>query len=256
MERHHKIKGDKKNHARHAPHKEERIITAPIITLVILAAAIILFNQFQISSISGMLTSDDTSSNSALMGRQGSKDLANINIADLKSTGHSVAALFPVEDVKTQEDAISVIIATGTPEYGDELGVSFDDPVNSLNFMARELYPRIKQDIKQNYPEIWQRYIDLVTKPVGISCEFCCGLNAVAVRPDGELMCGCQHNPAMHGLVLWLMQNTDYSDVEILKEALKWKALWYPKDMVKLTLQVAGGDTSSLEELPGMVGGC
>ena len=253
-----KIDEERKRHVSHKPHRQEKIITKPIIILVAIATLVILFNQYQINSISGMLKFDSILEPTSLraVSISGNKDIADINVDDLKSTGHSIAALFSVEDVKTQEDAINVIIPTGIPDYGEELGISFDDPVDSLNFLAQKLYPNIKQDIKQNNPEIWQRYITLATKPVGISCEFCCGLNAVSVKKNGELMCGCQHNPAMHGLIMWLMKNTDYSDVEIVKEALKWKALWYPKDMVKLTLQVAGGDTSSLTELPGMVGGC
>jgi hypothetical protein len=52
------------------------------------------------------------------------------------------------------------------------------------------------------------------------------------------------------------MKNTDYSDGEILREAMKWKALWFPKNMIELGMTVAGGDTSALANLPGMVGGC
>jgi hypothetical protein len=52
------------------------------------------------------------------------------------------------------------------------------------------------------------------------------------------------------------MEYTDYSDAEILKEVMRWKALFFPKDMVNLALTVAGGDTSALKDLPGMVGGC
>ena len=55
---------------------------------------------------------------------------------------------------------------------------------------------------------------------------------------------------------MWLVKNSDYSDTEIIREALKWKSLFFPKDMVNLALTVAGGDTSKLKDLPGMVGGC
>ena len=233
--------------------KTKKITLKHLIVLVSILGIIVLFNQYQISKINGMI--DSPSGSKLKISSLGDKSISEVNINDLKSTGHSIAALFPVEGVSTQEDAIAVIISTGTPEYGSELGVSFDDPVGSLNSLAG-FYPTIKQDIKKNNPEVWQRYVNLATKPVGISCEFCCGLNAVSIKSDGELMCGCKHNPAMHALTLWLMKNTDYSDVEIVKEALKWKALWYPKDMVKLTLQVGGGDASTLDKLPGMVGGC
>src|SRR3989338_426309 len=67
----------------------------------------------------------------------GGKNVDSINLEDLKSTGHSVAALFPVEDINETQDAINMMIPTGTPEYGEELGVSFDDPVVSLSTLAR-----------------------------------------------------------------------------------------------------------------------
>ena len=52
------------------------------------------------------------------------------------------------------------------------------------------------------------------------------------------------------------MINTEYSDAEVLKEVYKWKALFFPKDMVGLAIKISGGDDSVLEDLPGMVGGC
>jgi len=52
------------------------------------------------------------------------------------------------------------------------------------------------------------------------------------------------------------MLNTDYSDAEVLREVYRWKTLWFPKDMVGLALEIAGGNTDVLNELPGMVGGC
>ncbi|MCH7493020.1 hypothetical protein IID19_05570 [Patescibacteria group bacterium] len=55
---------------------------------------------------------------------------------------------------------------------------------------------------------------------------------------------------------MWLMQNTDYSDAEILREVYRWKTLFFPKNMVDLATKISGGDQSVLEELPGMVGGC
>ncbi|MBI5398242.1 hypothetical protein HZB03_02150, partial [Candidatus Woesearchaeota archaeon] len=167
-----------------------------------------------------------------------------------KSTGHSVAAVFPVDKIKTQQDAVDIMIPSGTPEYGAQLGVSFDDPVPSLARLA-QLFTEV-----QLTPEQKQRWLALVSKPVGISCEFCCGVGPVGVTSDGQSRCGCQHNPALLGLSKWLMANTDMNDAEVLRETLRWKALFFPKNMVELAMQVAGGDTSKLENLPGMVGGC
>ena len=96
--------------------------------------------------------------------------------------------------------------------------------------------------------------MNLATKPVGISCEFCCGVGAVGITSSGELRCGCAHNPAIQTLTMLLMKDTNMDDAEVLREALKWKSLWFPRDMVGLALKASGGQIET--ELPGMVGGC
>ena len=220
--------------------------------LMVAVAVLILFNQWQINSISSYVDKARGISGVATLG--GGKDVSGVDINELKSTGHSVAALFPVEDIKTQEDAVRIMIPTGTPDYGAEMGVSFDDPIKSMESMAGA-YPALKQQAQQN-PQVWQRYINLASKPVGISCEFCCGLGPIGIDKNGNLGCGCQHLPALHTVTLWLMLNTEYSDADILREVMRWKTLFFPKNMVELALTVAGGDTSKLKDLPGMVGGC
>ena len=136
------------------------------------------------------------------------------------------------------------------------LGVTYDDPITALSFFAQKLYPAMKADLQKNDPQTWQRYIVLATKPVGISCEFCCGIGPVGITSAGELRCGCSHNPAVQAITMYLMKNTKMSDAEILQEVLRWKSIWFPKNMVGLALQLAGGDTSALTNVPGMVGGC
>jgi hypothetical protein len=227
-----------------------------IVTLLIaVVAAVLLFNQYQIWSMTTGGSVAKVVGGSTFTGSGGGKELKSLDLSGIKSTGHAVAAVFPVEDIKTADDAIRVMIPTGTPEYGEALGVSFDDPVNSLNRLHRQVYPQIKAEVQQD-AALWQRYLALVTQPVGISCEFCCGIGPVGVDKSGNLRCGCSHNPAIQALTLWLMKNTEYSDGEILREAMRWKALWFPKNMIELGMTVAGGDTSALANLPGMVGGC
>jgi hypothetical protein len=225
--------------------------------LIAFIVLLIVFNHYQISNINSLLSSGRATGYSikTFSGRS-NKDLSKINLAEIKSTAHAVALLFPVDKIKTEQDAINIMISQGTPEYGNALGISYDDPVNSLDFLARRLYPQIKNDLQQNNPEIWQRYLNLATKPVGISCEFCCGVGPIGITQNGQLRCGCQHNPAAQAIAMWLMKNTDYSDAEVLREVLKWKSLWFPRNMVSLAIQVAGQDISSLQQLPGMVGGC
>lgn len=228
---------------------KENMLTRPILVLIIFVAAIMFFNQLQINNISAMLTSPSSRSGF------GGVDLSGLDLSQLKSTGHTIAAVFPVEEIQTPEDAMAILFPTGTPEYGEALGVSFDDPVGSLSVLAK-MFRNLKSEVEQSDPEAFQRYVNLASNPYGISCEYCCGLGAAGARSNGDSMCGCQHNPALLSLTLYLAAYTDYSDGEILREAIKWKTLFFPKDMIELGMTVAGGDTSALDNLPGMVGGC
>jgi hypothetical protein len=216
---------------------------------VIALALFILYNQVQIMSLTSLGASSGSSSLAA-----GDVDLTKVKVEEIRSTAQGIAVLFPVGDIKTSQDAINVMIPTGTPDYGAAMGVSYDDPVPSMEKMARA-YRALNEQIKQN-PEQWQRYLDLASEPRGVSCEFCCGVGPAGVTKDGQSKCGCQHHPAVLSLTIWLIQNTEYSDAQILREVYRWKSLFFPKNMVGLASQIAGGDASVLEDLPGMVGGC
>lgn len=231
--------------------KEEKLFTQPIIALIVIAVLIVFFNQVQINSITGMMGAGS----SKIFKSSGSKDLANINLAELKTTGHTIAAVFPVEDIKTADDAMAILFPTGTPDYGENLGVSYDDPVGSLAVLAK-MYRGLKAEVQKSSPEGWDRYMNLAAKPVGISCEYCCGIGPIGINKDGDSGCGCQHNPALLSVALYLSAYSDYNDGEILREVMRWKTLFFPKNMIEMGMTVAGGDTSSLDNLPGMVGGC
>ena len=234
-----------------------------IIAALALTGILMLFNQIQLSAISSSFDSLTGSASKhsffSLGFSLGSKktDLSNVDVYELSSTAMSVAAVFPeLKDIKNEQDAISIMIPSGAPEYSEALGgISFDDPVTSMEYLAK-WYPTINSEIKNNDPEIWQRYLKLAAAPRGISCEFCCGVGPQGISAEGTAKCGCQHLPALLGLTLGLMKNTDYSDVEILKEVMRWKTIFFPKNMVSLAMEVAGKDPSQLKELPGMVGGC
>jgi len=224
-----------------------------------IATVLILFNQWQMLQITGMLggghspmtTGHASTSTITFLGGDGSLD--DVDLSNVQSTAQAIATVFNLEGI--DEDPIA-FVPQGTPEYGEELGISFDDPVTALEFLAYELFPRIEQDIKQNDPETWDRYVSLASSPVGISCEFCCGIGPVGITKDGRSRCGCSHNPGILALTMYLMKNTDMNDAEVLREALKWKTIWFPKNMVGIAAELSGGDTSSLEAVPGMVGGC
>ncbi len=215
--------------------------------LLILFGVLLLFNLYQVQSL-GVMTG-----NSIHFSYSG-YDLSDVDVTQIESTAQGIAVLFPINDIKTTEDAISVIIPTGTPDYGVAMGVSYDDPVTALSLLENA-YTTLKKQA-QDDPEVWARYLTLAAAPRGISCEYCCGVGPQGVTADGTLKCGCAHNPAVQSITLWLMLNTDYSDAEILREVYLWKSIWFPKNMVGLALQIAGGDTSVLEDLPEMVGGC
>jgi hypothetical protein len=228
--------------------KKKTLSTFSLIFLV-LVIGLMAFNQIQINKVSGMLTKSMSNSYS------NEKRLDQLDLNSLKSTGHTIAAVFPVERITSAEDAMEMMFPTGTPDYGEALGVSYDDPVNSLSKLA-SMYRGLKNEVETNNPEAWNRFLSLASKPVGISCEFCCGLRSVGIDKQGNSACGCQHNPALLSIALYLTAYTDYSDGEILREVMRWKTLFFPKDMIKLGMTVAGGDTTSLNNLPGMVGGC
>lgn len=232
------------------------------ILLGVFAAALIT-NQVMISSIVQSFGEEDIFAsiiNSFKSGTvtagtasfSGGGDLSNVNIDDIQSTAQGIAAIMPIDQIVKPEDAITVMVPTGVPEYGAAMGVSFDDPEGSLATLANAQTTLLAG----LSPELKERFISLASKPVGISCEYCCGLNAVGIREDGSSSCGCQHNPALLSVAMWLMQNTEYSDAQILREVYLWKTLFFPKNMVDLAVKISGGDESVLQDLPGMVGGC
>ncbi|MFQ6010487.1 MAG: hypothetical protein ACE5J7_05225 [Candidatus Aenigmatarchaeota archaeon] len=218
--------------------------------LLAVLIGLMIFNQITLLNINSAMTTTSVTGASAVTASADSKDISSVNLGQIKSTAQSIAYLFDVSNVKTEQDAMNVIIPQGTPDYGAQLGVSYDDPVNGLSKL-HQTYSSLQLTGADQ-----ERYVSIVTKTVGISCEFCCGVGAVGADANGDPICGCQHNPALLGLTKWLVKNTDYTDQEIVKEALKWKALFFPQKMVETTLAVAGTDASSVANLPGMVGGC
>lgn len=231
--------------------------SGPMVWVIAIAAVLILFNQIQLFQLSSSLgaptTLGGTTSRVAVLSNP---DLSSVDINSIKSSAQSVAAVIDLSEAKDAQGVIDAMIPQGTPDYGKDLGISYDDPVTALQFLAYKLYPAIKQDVQQNNPDVWQRYINLATKPVGISCEYCCGVGPVSITSQGQLTCGCSHAPAIHAITLYLMKNTDMTDAEVLREALRWKTLWFPKNMVEIGVKLVGGDASVLADAPAMVGGC
>lgn len=160
-------------------------------------------------------------------------------------------------DTSSKQISLSDIIPSGIPEfYGEELGVSYDEPIAGLDVL-KKLDNAISLE-----GELQERYIKVTTS---ISCEFCCGAKAITF-PDGKAACGCAHSYAMRGLAKYLLQNhaDDYTDQEVLNELTKWKTLFFPKQMTKRALELAAQEgtynedllTQVNESVPDMIGGC
>jgi len=115
---------------------------------------------------------------------------------------------------------------TGMPEYGAELGVSYDDVTLEDQARSERAIARLAalEELTLT-PEQKARYIAIASQ---ISCEYCCGAAAI-ISKSGEPACGCTHSGAMRGLAKHLIQKGTYSNDEILEELGKWKVLFFPE---------------------------
>lgn len=171
----------------------------------------------------------------------------SVQIASLQGDSGSVTGAATSSGASVEE-IYNDIMPTGTPDYGAEAGVSYDNVEGSLTTLAS--YAR---SISLSGADK-DRYVKIATTP-NTACEYCCGIGDNGFgTSDGRIACGCSHNVAFGGLSKWLIKNTDYSDEEIVNEIQQWKKLFFPKNAVQEEMKsrgVSGGAT-----LPGMVGGC
>ncbi|MBI2558523.1 hypothetical protein HYW20_04325 [Candidatus Woesearchaeota archaeon] len=256
-------------HAEHEAHAKPLTLTEKVsYGLMAVAAFLIIFNQIQISQASA---------------------LAGLSTGLTFKTSSTKTSLALTGD--PNQDAMTVVISRGVPFYGEALGVSFDDPIKSLDIIAN-LDPAYGRNKIQLSPEEKQRYISILTIPT-MGCEYCCGANT-AVTKDGRPTCGCKHSWAMRGLAAYLIKNyPQISDDEVKREVAKWKGMFFPKQMIQkyvkevqtgqytadisaLLLDVdeeklkemkqavassgsaqgSSGAAQSVDSLPSMVGGC
>lgn len=270
------VGGHSEEHHEHTEKRHEAIKEAKPLTfmekisyaMTALIAILIVFNQMQISQAS------------ALAGFKGGLTLKSASAkTTLALTGDPL------------QDAMTIVVPRGAPFYGEVLGVSFEDPIRSLEIIA-QLDPAYGRNKVQLSQEEKARYIRVLTTPT-ITCEFCCGAKT-AVTPDGRPACGCKHVWAMRGLAAYLIKNyPQLSDDEIKKELMHWKGLFFPKQMIQRyveetqtgqytpdiaallldvdekklkemkeavasqgSAQSSNGAAASINDLPSMVGGC
>ena len=239
-----------------------------LIGLIFLAGIIIIYNQFQLSSL-----------NSELSG-----------IGGTIPTGAGLVSA-------------SEVIPKGVPRiYGDELKIKYDDVSASNPNLADQtiaLLSEYDRNIVLTGKNL-ERYISITTQ---ISCEYCCSAKAIVFSKDdedamnekikqaistgqiteeqakkyritaGDAACGCAHSYAMRGLAKYLLtkHSTEFTDDQILEELAKWKTLFFPGQMeAKATALKENGieffyinlgsnkyrDIEKGSSSGGMVGGC
>ena len=205
----------------------------PVILMGILALTLV-FNQWQMSLLHQLM-----------------KDNMPDNVANAQEIPASQTAAASVDLTALAKQILPFGIP---PVYGAELKISFDDPVTAIEALAPH-----EQDIRpvKLTGEKLERYIRIGQMT---SCEFCCGATTM-VFPDGRKACACAHSAAMRGVVAYLLENTDLTDQQILNEANKWKAVFFPGPMVEkiaianglIKPATTGAQQSGLQQ---QVGGC
>ena len=124
------------------------------------------------------------------------------------------------------QDLINNVVPRGTPWYGAEAGVSFDDPIGAQQLWAKGRAIQLSPEEEGR----WGRIVNSFT------CDYCCGSPK---NPTIITRCGCAHSLAAQGMAKWFVKNygDQYSDEEIYGEMARWYALWYPGPTVKRILQ-------------------
>lgn len=135
-------------------------------------------------------------------------------------------------------DAKAVMLATGQPLYAPD-DISFDDPVK-----AEAKWAAYEQSI-QLTGALQTRYDNLVTV---FPCNYCCGEPMAVTR---NRQCGCAHAKAARGYFKYMLQTygDKYSDAQLMGEAFRWQAIWYPKGAVS-DYMLAIGKSSVLPHQP------
>ena len=120
------------------------------------------------------------------------------------------------------QDLVNNIVPTGTPWYGQQAGVTFDDPIAAQNLWAKGRAIQLNPQEEQR----WSRITNSFT------CDYCCGSPQ---NPTIITRCGCAHAAAAQGMAKWFVKNygSSYSDEEIYGEMARWYALWYPKGTIE-----------------------
>ncbi|MBI4089921.1 MAG: hypothetical protein HY421_00795 [Candidatus Kerfeldbacteria bacterium] len=125
-------------------------------------------------------------------------------------------------------DAKVVMLATGAPFYAPD-GIIFDDPVTAEKLWAGYESAQLSDDLMNRYTTLTDRLL----------CSYCCGEPGMVTRNSN---CGCAHAKAARGFFKYMLQTygSTYSDEQLLGEAFRWQAIWYPKGAVEDYLLATG----------------
>ncbi|PIN85111.1 MAG: hypothetical protein COV47_03840 [Candidatus Diapherotrites archaeon CG11_big_fil_rev_8_21_14_0_20_37_9] len=195
-----------------------------------------------------------------------SKDVAQqeVQIQYLSSNPANVTQAAATAGTPQASSVISFeeFLPKGTPRvYGDQLGVSFDKPVESLQILSAldgDLYENGVIKFADLSEQEQQDYIKI---GMSISCEYCCGAKYITA-PNGQPACGCAHSAAMRGLAKYLVKyhRGEFTNDEILQELTLWKTMFFPKQMYQKAIEFQSAGTTgipkALDQVPDMVGGC
>lgn len=213
---------------------------------LVLAALLVVFNQWQFSQLA--VFSPHASATGAavwggentilapvhlnlLQGEQAVLSGYKTKIASLPTISPQSAPAITGDAV---QDTINALVPTGTPFYGQDAGVSFDDPLGSQQKWGT--YERSIQ-LSGKEDERWNKIVSIFT------CDYCCGSPQ---DPTTINHCGCAHARAWRGMAKYFLKNygDTYSDMQIIGEMSKWKVLWYPGPTVKRVLEEQAGQSA------------
>ncbi len=143
----------------------------------------------------------------------------------------------------TLADAKAVVLPTGKPFYAPD-DIAFDDPINAQRkWGAYERSVKLAGDLEARY----QKLIGTMV------CSYCCGgpTNVTTIN-----RCGCAHAKAVRGFFRYMLQNygATYADDQLLGEAHRWYALWYPRGMLEDYLLATGGSEALPHQTHGGAG--
>ncbi|MDP7180597.1 MAG: hypothetical protein QF824_04980 [Candidatus Woesearchaeota archaeon] len=241
---------------------DEKILGKFSMVVLGIAFFLMVFNQYQINSVSDMFGRGGSSiggishrlnllsgKGGVIIGPQLNPDGRTTKLVEWPTISEVPK---PGNTGDPTQDAINYIIPTGVPPYvhegpGSELlaGISFDEPIPSqqiwasLTGSARFAQFGSKIELSHEEEERWQKLTGVFT------CEYCCGGPSQVTTIS---RCGCAHAYAWKGIARFFVRYYgDKADEEILGEMTRWKGLWYPKGMIQDYLVYTGhADASTL----------